>query len=512
MGTTSLSDVAVIYNFITVRVVPGPRSLQVVVPFILLPIALLIPPKLLSRTLLRAIFLPAILASQISLWVRDQYFDVVGMNHLLITFTLLGWYDVRKNFKLVHRRKENGQDRRKSCQKGELRNGSIHQGDNKVPSDQARDGSVHAESPKTSPGVKNGSIHQGDSKTTSNDTVDFQPYPGNFVDRLAWVLTLCLSLRLTDWHIGSTSHDKRQPSSLLPSQTSFHGTLTSVVLLYALLDLTSTYLGSSSTFTYTIGHSVTSVKLFESVLLGVHCYAALALFTAYLPMLFLLVLDKLPLPFQSVWSPLQPGPFGSLATVWRLDSSTWGLRAFWGRFWHQNMRYTTPTPGMALASCLKLNNRSPVRFALMTASAFFFSGMVHMGLVPPKPLTTDWGVWHLRLRIASFFWLQIIGVGIEIATDGTVRGFTKRKQPRTNSKVDGESADDQDNKSNIKDSVIAFLSKMFALVWTIGFLAASAWWTVRPAGRELGWWRMHGFPISVCQFVQGNSKWYRMWN
>ena len=78
------------------------------------------------------------------------------------------------------------------------------------------------------------------------------------------------------------------------------------------------------------------------------------------------------------------------------------------------------TPGNALCSGLGLDERKS-GYAVVVGTAFACSGVVHMGLVPPLPLDMEgrgmegivMGAWRLRGSVASFFWVQVLGMGVE---------------------------------------------------------------------------------------------------
>ena len=147
-----------LYNHFTLHICPGPRSVSYLSPFLALFFVLLIPPHLLSLRQIRTIILPVVYAFQLHVWYRHDSFDVISTNNALALFMLLGYYDVRTTFKLVHR------DRNQSL--------PTSAGNRKV------------------------------TDTAMPQPHLLEPYPPNLGSRLPWVLHLCSSLRLTDWHIG----------------------------------------------------------------------------------------------------------------------------------------------------------------------------------------------------------------------------------------------------------------------------------------------------------------------
>ncbi|KAI4268408.1 MAG: hypothetical protein L6R35_006768, partial [Caloplaca aegaea] len=109
------------------------------------------------------------------------------------------------------------------------------------------------------------------------------------------------------------------------------------------------------------------------------------------------------------WSPhTWPIFFGRFSAV-----SEKGLRGFWGTWWHQTNRYLS-IPGRSLSQALGIPTESSLGYMLQVISAFVLSGVMHMGLIPPQPLSTAMTAMEMRSFVASFFWLQILGIGIEL--------------------------------------------------------------------------------------------------
>ncbi|KAL9594287.1 MAG: hypothetical protein Q9219_007114 [cf. Caloplaca sp. 3 TL-2023] len=59
-------------------------------------------------------------------------------------------------------------------------------------------------------------------------------------------------------------------------------------------------------------------------------------------------------------------------------------------------------------------------------SAFLLSGIMHMGLIPPRPRGTITTAMQMRFYIAGFFWLQILGIGIEVCNSHGSSGPTNK--------------------------------------------------------------------------------------
>ena len=110
-----------------------------------------------------------------------------------------------------------------------------------------------------------------------------QPYPPTLRARVPWVATLCLSLRLTDWTIGVLSHDKCQPAPVQPLRSYFAYIALRASCSYLLLDATSYLLATGE-----------GGDLLEPFILLANTYAALSLYTYYLPTLLSLPAHPVP--------------------------------------------------------------------------------------------------------------------------------------------------------------------------------------------------------------------------
>ena len=140
-------------------------------------------------------------------------------------------------------------------------------------------------------------------------------------------------------------------------------------------------------------------------------------------------------------------------------------------------RHVVSPPGRAFADVLHLDPRSRLRYMLVTVSAFGFSGLMHMGLIPPQPLHTTMTAMEMRLWIGSFFWVQIAGFGIELAVSRIFR--------RVGGQVSG-------------------LVRMVVLIWVSTWLCATLPLLVPPF-RELGYWSVYPIPFSIFQGVLGDG-------
>lgn len=508
------------YDHLTLHIVPGPRSLSYFVPSLLVPVILMIPPHRLSHTTIRWVLLPGLIAFQVHVWRRHSCFDVISMDQILQGFVLLGYYDVRRDFKRI-----------RSRQSGEV----------------------------GAKGNLPGSDGQASDPASGTRRMYLQPYPlQDLKKRFVWVITLTFSLQLSNFIIGVPSHDERQLQRIrhLPRPSRSTDTVSSpsyrnfalrtfivALLIYINLDLlsdrvcqldTSDFIKASlipepaSRFGTLVDSALATLCLLNRL------WMALTLHTYYLPCLILLILF---LPFPHLRhdmdiSPLSlPKPYGRLSSIWNPESSSsssskqvavsspdivtstppsprrpppWGLRVFWGTFWHQNMRYIASTPGVALADALRLPSRTLSRYIVITTSAFFWSGVVHAGMVPAQPLDTLYSALQLRLWIASFFWLQATGIGMGVSLD-------KLTSSRSTARQAGVKKAGQAHIRGVENQSPSVTIQLLRFLWTASFLAVTAWYTIRPVGKELRWWEIHPVPVSMKAWMNNEPSWARKW-
>ena len=83
------------------------------------------------------------------------------------------------------------------------------------------------------------------------------------------------------------------------------------------------------------------------------------------------------------------------------------------------MRYMVTAPGKVVAKHIGWKHGSNRYKALVLVSSFICSGITHMGLVPPEPVFAKGGTsaMSLRLYVAAFFWIQPVGIYLEIAME-----------------------------------------------------------------------------------------------
>jgi len=293
------------------------------------------------------------------------------------------------------------------------------------------------------------------------------------------VITLLGSVRLHSWKINSPTHDATQ-SHLPPPPTRLQFTVQLVpdIISTLLLLSTTTHLAhhdphlTITPFPHTTPPPLTALLLQHTVLrpliLGLYTLSLLRVQFLLSTPLLLLSNSLLSLP-PTAWSPHTLPPFfGSFTSV--LDH---GLAGLWGKWWHQHVRIMDSAPGVALADALGLQRGAKPRYALLVCSTFFFSGITHMGLVPPAPLWSSTPPNRLRVQIAGFFWVQAVGVLGEAVVEEKV--FGTRTARRT----------DRRGRAGMLWKIL--LARTVRLLWVVAWLALTLRLLVVPA-RELGLW------------------------
>ncbi len=417
------------YHNLTSHIVPGPNSSTYLLPFLFLPIALLIPPHILTHTQLSLTTLSLIYACQLHAWSVGGI-DVISINLSLWSFILLVLRDPRR---------------------------------------------THARVWVVAKGVVE------------------ESYPVKMRRRVPWVLTLLVSLRLTGWRIGEVAHDKTQPPRGMRRREFLKVAVGTIACSYLILDATSCYLRTDPYF-FASGMSVDAaypapnaempmalvlLRLLPPRLLRASILAGqiFAMVTSmfYLPALPAVGLNALGLLPDEGSPHTWPVFFGGFSAV-----GDRGLRGLWGSWWHGMNRQVTATPGRALARALDIPNKSVAAYALLTTSAFFFSGVIHMGMIPPEPKSTVLSANQMRLCIAGFFWAQIPAFGVELAVSEAIARFAPQL-PQWR------------------------VAKMAVLAWTAGWLCLTLPILTDPF-REIGYWTYHAVPVSLLQGLAG-EKW-----
>lgn len=442
-------DIVQFYHHLTFHIVPGPNTPSYAIPCLLLPTALFVPPSVLSHNQLALLFLPVIYACQLHAWVVGGI-DVIGVNLVLWSFVLLVVRDPRR----THRRL--------------WVFSTITVGDN---------------------GDGKGGLEGG---RKDGDEVVEEPYPKDMRKRIPWVLTLLVSLRLTGWRIGDPSHDKTQPTPRLKRSDFLRIALPTVVFGFLIMDATSLYVETDSYFTTSkmsvdapfsapskdlptllIVLRLLPPRLLRSSILAGQVYAMVTSMF-FLPTIPAVGLNAIGL-LHNEWSPhTWPVFFGSFSKVWER-----GLRGLWGGWWHSMNRQITATLGHELAKSMGIPTRSLLAFGMLTVSAFFFSGVIHVGMIPPEPESKLMSANEMRLYIAGFFWLQIPAFAIELAVTKMARRFVPS--------VGGWR-----------------ITKALVLAWVASWMCLTLPLLTVPL-REIGYWRYYAVPISLLRGLAGKA-------
>ena len=483
MSLFDQSDALSSYNHLIRHIVPGPNNISYFIAFLLFPLALLIPPSILSHRQLYTLFLPIIYALQLRSWWQMGGIDVISVNLSLWSFALLALKDPRRDFTRIRIRTR-------------------------------------------SPLPKRTKDDKKQNTTSITETWD-QPYPPNIQQRLPWVLTLLISIRFTNWKINDPTHDSRQPTLPNTSRLAFtRSALRHIITGYVLLDLTSSYtmldpyfhVSNTSidsplpyplpfsfalpSFLHPLIHLLSPLldplldpllnllqhilpRTIRTTILATQIYALIppAFLLPTLPAIALNAQGYLP----DEWSPhTWPPFFGPFAAV-----SGYGVRGLWGRWWHQFSREVCGVVGRVVVGGRDEEGRGRdgggveesvgegtrrekendwVKYLITAASTFFFSGIVHAGLIPPHPLKTTLSATQMRLYIAGFFWLQVFGFAVEIVA---ARVFPRTKGGR------------------VRETLV--------LLWVFAWLSITLPMIVVPS-RELGYWDVWPVPVSFVRW------------
>ncbi|KAF2830112.1 hypothetical protein CC86DRAFT_180709 [Ophiobolus disseminans] len=392
----SFNELKDLYFELITTIVPGPASWSYLVPIILLPLGLLVPPTVLSHGQLCAVIVPINVAATMHAWLALGGNDVISTDSLYLTLFLYLFKDPRRDFRRIVR-----------CQ--------------------SRDSAEGLETPHSDGTKQNGEI-------SGPKPIALEHYPETFARRFTWVMILPQSRPLHDWIIGEPGHDRRMLRSFHhPTRFNFTIDLLSRLLpvLLLFLPLSKQLAARDPYFSeprWPIsgpygsdrsdeGKMVTLLRDFLPAFvlrpMTMAMYAYSLLLSLFLPpMLIVLFFNALHF-IPDKWSPhtWRPhfGPFSAIAV--------YGVRGFWGRWWHQQMRHIVSEPGRRLASKLALKDsgwQKTAKYMLICVSAFMLSGITHSGMVPPKPRFATVGAHELRLSLAGFFWVQPYGIAVEL--------------------------------------------------------------------------------------------------
>lgn len=331
----SYNELKELYLELITTIVPGPASWSYLVPILLLPLGLLVPPSTLSHGQLCAIILPISIVATIHAWLVLGGNDVISTDSLYLTLFLYSFKDPRRDFRRV------------------------------VRSD-PKQGSNGPDTPQQNGNKKDG-------ETSDSKLVTLEAYPDTFTGRLTWATMLPQSRPLHDWVIGEPGHDRRvlrpfQHPTRFKFIVDIFSRLSPVLSLFLPLSkqlaVQDPYF-SDSTWSifgpYGSDHSgegriatflknLTPAFILRPMTMAMYAYSLLlGLFLP--PMLFVLLLNALRL-IPDKWSPHTWRPhFGPFSAI-----TKYGVRGFWGRWWHQQMRHIVSEPGRWLAARLGLRN------------------------------------------------------------------------------------------------------------------------------------------------------------
>lgn len=435
------------YSQLVTHTIAGPKSVSYFVPFLLLPTALCIPPSVLSRWQLASLFLPLIVAFQMRAWSMMEGLDVISVNLTQWSIVLLVCHDPRSRFKRLRPQ------------------------------------------PKTLVAQEHTTRSRGGEQALHKE----EPYPDEMSRRISWVMTLLVSLRLSNWKIGEASHDRKQPVKPMTRLAFFKYGLFLATQSFIILDLTSTWarqdpyfhksgididddlqdvVGKPAIYSFLSQHLPPRIP--RTAVLAGQAYACITQ-GGSLSVLPVVALNAVGL-WPDEWSPhTWPIFFGRFSAV-----SEKGLRGLWGTWWHQTNRYLS-IPGRALAQAVGISTRSTLGFMLQVVSAFFLSGIMHMGLIPPRPRGTSMMAMEMRFYIASFFWLQILGIGMELCAANLARRISLGR-------------------------IISSIGRYCTLLWVMIWLSYTLPLLAIPF-REIGYWTYPVLPVSVISRLGGGDWW-----
>lgn len=439
---TSFHELKNLYIELITTIVPGPASWTYFLPILLLPLGLLVPPSTLSHGTLCAFIITTSVVATAHAWFVSGGNDVISTDCLYLTLFLYFFKDPRRDFRRIIRH-----DELISCQ-------------------------------------LNGMPKHADKK--EEETVDvrlhiLEAYPETFSGRLAWAMILPQSRPLHDWIIGNPGHDRRVVQNFQhPSRLGFMKNLGIRLLPVFLffLPLSKQLAGLDPYFrdpTWSSFHPVeldvseegVTANLIRAILplfmlrpLVMAMYAYSLLIMLFLPPMLIAVLLNAAHIIPTGWSPHTWRPhFGPFSAI-----SRYGVRGFWGRWWHQQMRHIVSEPGRWFAAKLGLEDhgwQKILKYMLICVSAFMLSGITHSGLVPPKPRFATVEANQLRLELASFFWVQPIGIAAELFLLEPV----------------------------LRLCPMRYLRECVRTVWTLMFMCFSCTFLVTPFG-QLGYWNV----------------------
>lgn len=445
-----------VYIYFVRHIIPGPQSLSYFATNLLLPIALLTPRSILSRWQSIAVFVPVMVGCTIHAWTAMGGVDVPSLDMLLWALFLLVFKDPWTEFAFLEPTTAGTQA---PCDQ------TMHNGHDKM-------------------------AHQ-----LNRPAHTAVPYPITLRARIPWTFNLVSSLPLDNWVISYRHHDRQQPRPpAAKSRKDFILIMTlHATLAYIIMDLTCAFTTTDPYFTDPSvplsspltrpPHPLLSTvppRILRPAIISLQAYALIANLMPF-PAVIATVINAAGL-LPDRWSPhTWPPYFGPPKTF--LER---GLSGWWGAYWHQTMRWAAVGPGMAVADGLRLAERGLTRRAVVLMSAFGFSGCVHMGLVPPEPLHLPPGgrVEVVRLCVAGFFWVQVVGMLAEDVAWRVARAIVSEER----------------RKGAAWWWTRAFVNVVWLFAWFCCCMPL-----LGEAGRQLGWWRHWLVPVSVWRGLRGEG-------
>jgi hypothetical protein len=479
------------YFFIVNHVIAGPQSWSYFAPFLLLPAAIMVPPSVLTHKQLVYCFLVPIYACVFHAWSVMGCWDVVSMDELLWATYILALDDPRTMFTRVQLLPNTPQSHAAIARQGLKEAKSV--------ASVTSNGNGHLEKPLSngnspaivSPAEKflSGSRNNKIDSSTSYIMAD-EPYPSDLYARLIWTINLASSDRLVRFLTGNKRHDDKQHEQP-PSRMRFVRELTPLLLtalfFLSFSTLIATYdpfftnahiipistpypptsdLTTKLPYTIIFIHNYISPLIVRPLAIGWYAWSLVTLEFALLapPIVYLNYLTGFPLDNWCLHT--LPAYFGSF-TDGVLDN---GVRGLWGRFWHPHLKMMVLAPGKVLASLFGVDKKDSkgrkhwLAVALPMFTAFVFSGLIHMGLVPPDPAYTRSGLspWALRLRIAGVFWMQPVGIAVEMVMATAIKAVVPKRFKNEKGQIKEE------------DQLVRWTFRTIRLLWVLTWLCCSS--------------------------------------
>lgn len=487
------------YFFIVDRVIAGPQSWTYFVPFFLLPAALMMPPDKVSQKQLIQYFLLPMYACAGHAWYVMGCWDVVSLDGVLWATYLLALDDPRTYYRRVRFVPNRPMSTPPQQMVGRAIPALTHLEDDKGPGKGMSNGNTSSSNGSTNGTTKPATSSRPRLRSASSYYIDDEPWPTPIYSRLRWVLNLVASDRLARWKTGNQRHDAKQYNQT-PTRRKFCLDLVPQLVTASLFisgaALLSRYdpyftaphlISMTSSFTPPISAPKTVQFIYNNVpafavrplTIGFFGWALVTIEFSLLapPIIFFNYLTGLP---PDNWCPHTLPPYFGSFTDGALDN---GVRGLWGTFWHAHLQNMILAPGKVLARAIGVDKRNRagkqhwLGYALPMTSAFIFSGIIHMGLVPRNPAyqVSNVGPWSLRWRIASVFWFQPVGVAIEMALGKAIKSVVPKQYKNEKGQID---------ESNV---FVRTLFRTIRLAWVLTWLCCSAPFIALPFA-DLSYW------------------------